>query len=276
MTVSERTLVVSLLAAGHVLFAGCSSAHPSTDSTSVHFPPPAWMPRVPAPGDTIRVPVLVYHSIARHHAGQTGEQRELDVDTAVFRQQMSSLVEQRHQVVSFADLIDELEGRRELPEGAVVITFDDGWQDQYEDAFPILKQYGFTATFFVYTTAIGNGPGFMTWDELREMQNAGMTIGAHSRTHPVLTDRRVSLTDEIDGSRIDIEQNLGVAPDFFAYPYGDWDARVAGEVRAAGFRAARALGEGPLNTSGDVFWVRSVIATDDMKAFERALAGLVP
>ena len=215
--------------------------------------------------------MLVYHSVAGHHAGQTGEQRELDVDTGLFRRQMAYIAQQRLPVVSLSDLIDALKGYRTIPPDAVVITLDDGWQNQYEEAFPVLKQYGFTATFFIYTKAIGGGPGFMTWNELHVLQTSGMTIGAHSRTHPNLTDRRVSLHDEIDGSRDDIERNLGVRPDLFAYPYGAWDAHVADAVRAAGFRGARALGDAPVATDSTVFEIRSVLATDDMQAFERAV-----
>jgi peptidoglycan/xylan/chitin deacetylase (PgdA/CDA1 family) len=227
-------------------------------------------------GDSIRVPILVYHSIAPHHAGQTGEQRELDVDTTTFRAQMNYIARLKHPVVPFSAVVDALEGKGKLPDRAVVITFDDGWLDQYEDAFHILKQYGFTATFFVYTSAIGLGPAFMTWDELREMQRAGMIIGAHSRTHPDLTKAGVSLVDEINGSRDDIQRNLGVTPNLFAYPYGGWDARAAAAVRAAGFRAARAMGDGPVNTPATRFALKSVLATDDMSAFARALGDRVP
>jgi len=227
-------------------------------------------------GDSIRVPILVYHSIAPHHIGQTGEQRELDVDTALFRAQMNYIARFKHPVVPFSTVVDALDGKGKLPDRAVVITFDDGWKDQYEDAFRILKQHGFTATFFVYTSAIGNGPAFMTWDEVREMQRAGMTIGAHSRTHPSLTKAGVSLADEINGSRDDIQRNLGVVPNLFAYPYGDSDARVAAAVRAAGFRAARGMGDGPVNTPANRFALKSVLATDDMTAFERALGDRAP
>ena len=227
-------------------------------------------------GDSIRVPILVYHSIAPHHAGQTGEQRELDVDTATFHAQMSYIARFKHPVVPFSAIVDALDGKGKLPDRAVVITFDDGWKEQYEDAFRILKQYGFTATFFVYTSAIGLGPAFMTWDELREMQRAGMTIGAHSRTHPELTKPAVSLVEEINGSRDDIQKNLGVVPSLFAYPYGDWDPRVAAAVRAAGFRAARGMGDGPVNTPANRFALRSVLATGDMTAFERALGDRSP
>src|SRR5262249_49811893 len=148
----------------------------------------------------------------------------------------------------------------ELPASAVVITFDDGWQDQYDVAFPILQKHHFTATFFVYTNAIGNGSAFMTWDELRELQHAGMTIGAHSRTHPRLIEPNVSLENEIDGSRDDIERQLGVSPELFAYPYGLWDRRVVAAVRAAGFRAARSMADGPMNTASTIFAIRSILA----------------
>ena len=226
--------------------------------------------------DSLRVPILVYHAIAPHHAGQTTDQRELDVDPAVFHAQMAYIAQSKHPVISLSSLVDAIEGKVTLPPRSVVITFDDGWQNQYEDAFQVLKQYHFTATFFVYTSAIGNGPGFMTWDELRQMENAGMTIGAHSRTHPEMTKKGVSLAKEIDGSREDIQKNLGTTPDLFAYPYGDWNDRVASAVRAAGFRAARGMGDGPLNTHATLYALKVVMTTDDMQAFERALDDRAP
>jgi peptidoglycan/xylan/chitin deacetylase (PgdA/CDA1 family) len=251
---ASRTMVLGLLAVEHALA----------------NPPALLQP------DTIRVPILVYHSIAPHHPGQSSDQRELDVDTAVFHAQMSYIARAKHPVVSLSSLVDAIEGRVTLPERAVVITFDDGWQSQYEDAFRVLKQYGFTATFFVYTNAIGHGPGFMTWDELREMQQGGMTIGAHSRTHPELTKKGVSLEKEIEGSREDIQKNLGVVPDLFAYPYGDWDDHVASAVRAAGFRAARGMGEGPVNTHATLYALKVAMTTDDMHAFEHDLGDHPP
>lgn len=221
----------------------------------------------------VLVPVLVYHSVAQQHAGQTGEQRELDVDSSAFRQQMDLLARGHHTVVSFADLVDALVGRAELPAGAVVITFDDGWKDQFTQAFPILKEHGYTATFFVYTDAISNGPAFMTWDDLRTLQQAGMTIGSHSRTHPMLTVRGVALTEEIDGSRQDIMRHLGTEPEFFAYPYGDWNRHIADVVQTAGYIGARGMGDGPVNKSSDRFAIKSILATEDMQAFARDVGG---
>jgi peptidoglycan/xylan/chitin deacetylase (PgdA/CDA1 family) len=211
----------------------------------------------------------VYHSVAPHHPGETVEQRQLDVDTAVFREQMTYLAEHKFNVIPFERLVDALDGKAPAPEHAVVITFDDGWEDQYQYAFPILRQLGLTATFFVYSTAIGVDAASMTWDQVRELQAAGMTIGSHSRTHPMMTAADVNLHDEIETSRDDIQRHLGSAPDLFAYPYGAWDARVAAAVRAAGYRAARAFPGGAWNTAADLYALRAVQVTDDMEAFAR-------
>jgi peptidoglycan/xylan/chitin deacetylase (PgdA/CDA1 family) len=247
-------LVVALLTIADAVFAECTRAQAT------------------APVDALHVPILVYHNIAPHHPGQTTEQRQLDVDTPAFREQMQYLAAQKYDVISMDSLVNALGGQGTLPDHPVVITFDDGWQTQYERAYPILRQLGFTATFFIYTDGIGAGPAFMTWDEIRELQRAGMTIGAHSRTHPNLTGADVNLRDEIQGSRDDIEHNLGTAPDLFAYPYGDWNSHVADVVRDAGFRAARAFGGNDVtNVPAERYSLRAVMVTDDMATFDRIL-----
>jgi peptidoglycan/xylan/chitin deacetylase (PgdA/CDA1 family) len=227
--------------------------------------------RVQPHADSVRVPILVYHSIAAHRAGQNGEQRELDVDTTIFKTQMAYLASRGYQVISFPALVDALEHGTGVPPRSVVITFDDGWETQYAVAFPILRQLHFTATFFIFSQPIGVDPGYMTWAQVKELQTAGMTIAAHSRTHPKLTLPNVSLAGEVAGSRGDIQRELGRAPDIFAYPYGIWDDRVASAVRAAGFQAARALSGGEWNSASNLYALHSVLATDNMQLFERAL-----
>jgi peptidoglycan/xylan/chitin deacetylase (PgdA/CDA1 family) len=222
--------------------------------------------------DSLRVPILVYHSIAPAHPGQSAEQRLLDVDTAMFRRQMSYLAANRYDVIPLGTLIDALQGSGRLPARPVVITFDDGWLSQYEHALPVLEQMHFTATFFVISLQVGRGSMYMGVDDIKSLQKAGMTIASHSRTHPNLT--RVSdaqLREEVLGSRQDLQKMLGVAPDLFAYPYGSWNRRVAAAVQAAGYRAARAYPGGPWNDATDRYALHSVLATGDMEAFERAL-----
>jgi peptidoglycan/xylan/chitin deacetylase (PgdA/CDA1 family) len=223
--------------------------------------------------DSLRVPILVYHSVMPHHPGQTAEQRVLNVDDSVFVAQMRYLVDGGYHVVSFAALVDALEGRDTLANRAVVITFDDGWENQYRHAFPILRRFGLTATFFVFTTPIGKDTKLMTWEQLRELQDAGMTIGSHTRTHPVLPDYHAALHNEVAMSRADIEQHLGHAPDFFAYPFGEWDAQSAAWARTAGYRAARTYRGGAWNAPSDLYHLRAVPVTENMQAFERAVSG---
>jgi peptidoglycan/xylan/chitin deacetylase (PgdA/CDA1 family) len=227
---------------------------------------------LPASAASVVVPILVYHSVAPTHAGQNREQRLLDVDTAMFRQQMYYLVANRYAVVPLSAVVDALQGRGTLPANAVAITFDDGWLTQFDNALPILEQLHLTATFFIITRQIG--PKFMGVGELKALQRAGMTLASHSRTHPDLTKVSASqLRDEVAGSRQDLQKLLGVTTDLFAYPYGCWNKRVAAVVQGAGYRAARALGDGIANTGADRYALHSVLATDDMAAFERGLHG---
>jgi peptidoglycan/xylan/chitin deacetylase (PgdA/CDA1 family) len=224
----------------------------------------------PTPPDSLRVPILVYHSVAPTHPGQTAEQRLLDVDTTIFRQQMKYLAANKFTVISLSTLIDALQSHGSVPPRAVVITFDDGWLTQYENALPILEQMGFTATFFVITQQVGRSTMYMNLSDLTTLQRAGMLIASHTRTHPNLTKTSDSqLRDEVLGSRQDLQKMLGVSADLFAYPYGSWDKRVAAAVQSAGYRAARAYPGGAWNNATDRFALHSVLATNDMAAFER-------
>jgi len=235
-----------------------------------------WRAGAAAPSDSLRVPILVYHNIEPPHVGQSAGQRLLTVDTAVFRRQMSYLATNRYVVVPLEALVEALEGHGSLPPRAVVITFDDGWLTQSQNALPILQQMHFTATFFVITKQIGVGTKYMGPADLAAVQRAGMTIAAHSRTHPNLTKLTdAQLRDEVTGSREDLRKMFGVDAVLFAYPYGAWNGRVAAAVQEAGYHAARAYPGGTWNDAAHRFTLRSVVATDDMTAFEREVGGPV-
>jgi peptidoglycan/xylan/chitin deacetylase (PgdA/CDA1 family) len=222
----------------------------------------------------VTVPILVYHSVAPTHPGQSREQRLLDVDTAMFRQQMYYLVANNYVVVPLSAVVDAVQGRGSVPPNAVAITFDDGWLSQFDNALPVLEQLHFTATFFIITHQVGEGALFMGIGDLKALQREGMTLASHTRTHPDVTKISASqLRDEVVGSRQDLRKMLGVDTDLFAYPYGAWDRRVAAAVQGAGYRAARALGGGITNAGADEYGLHSVLATDDMAAFVRELHG---
>ncbi len=186
------------------------------------------------------VPILVYHIVRPSLPTDSEGVRKLAVTPEHFDEQLTHLAAAGYHVIRFADLDAHLREGAPLPPKPIVITFDDGWSDQYRYAFPILVKHGYTATFFVFTNAV-NHRGFLSWDDLRAMLTAGMTVGDHTRSHPFLT--RITdparLWDEIWGSKRTLEEELGVPVTEFAYPFGQFDATTTALLEKAGFVSAR-------------------------------------
>ena len=125
----------------------------------------------------------------------------------------------------------------------VCLFFDDGWQNQYDVALPILLQHDFKATFGIITDYIGTGKDIWEYIDVKEMRTLadyGMDIGSHTKTHPGLTENLSDqqLTEEITGSKAHLEK-LGFQVRTFVYPYCQWDDRVVGFVKQAGYTCAR-------------------------------------
>jgi len=168
-----------------------------------------------------RSSILTYHSL-----DDTGS--VISTSPAIFREQMSWLASEGIPVVP-------LEKIRETP-GAVAITFDDGFQNFFDDALPVLEQHRFSATVFVVTRFCGRSNDWpsqprhggipklelMSWEQVRQAARAGIGIGCHTATHPYLSRLSASdLEDELQRSRAEIEQRTGVPVNVLAYPYGD-------------------------------------------------------
>jgi len=156
----------------------------------------------------------------------------------------------RHAVVSLTAIRRHLEGEVTLPDGAVAVTFDDGFRNNYTDALPILRRYQIPATLFLIAGLVGATNRWMaaadyperpmvTWDEVREMAAAGMEIGAHTLSHPRLTEfAPAAVATEVAEARAVIERQLARPVDAFAYPYGLCNEPVVAAVAAAGYRIA--------------------------------------
>lgn len=194
------------------------------------------------------IPILMYHKVNPDpRVGGYG----LRVSPRVFEKQMRYLRANGYRAVSLEDVAAHFEKNRQLPKRPVVITFDDGYLDNYTYAFPILKKYDMTATIFVVADTIGGINEFdyragrqplnrmAGWNEIKEMADSGITIGAHTLSHPRLGE--IDLNDarrEIAGSKIRLEQGLGRPVTTFCYPYGSFNQSVAQLVRESGFVAA--------------------------------------
>jgi peptidoglycan/xylan/chitin deacetylase (PgdA/CDA1 family) len=222
---------------------------------------------------TVFLPILVYHHIRQSSAGDSYALRRMTVTPEIFERQMKHLQDNGYHVVPFASLEDFLAEGKGLPAKPVIITFDDGWEDQYTVAFPILEKYSYPAAFFVVTNYLGDR-GFLSLDQLRAMANAGMRIGSHSRSHPYLgriRDPNV-LRDEIFESKKILEAELSVPITEFAYPYGSYSAAAVEMVKFARYKAARACNFGVFHSDADLYRLSAVTAPGDLATFERVLS----
>ncbi len=187
-----------------------------------------------------KVPILVYHIVRPSYPDDSAEVRMFAQTPEVFDAQMGHLREAGYHVIPLAELVRALRLNTPLPSKPVVITFDDGWRNQFVYGFPIVAKYHYPATFYVFTDVLGRH-GFMTWDNLHVLMDSGMTIGSHTRTHPFLSQihDREKLDQEIRGSKHILEQKLHVPIYDFAYPYGQFTDAIAQETKTAGYRSAR-------------------------------------
>ena len=131
-----------------------------------------------------------------------------------------------------------LSGETPCPARAVALTFDDGYADAFTAALPVLQRYGFTATFYIVSGFVGQ-PGYMGWEQLAALRDAGMEIAAHTVDHSDLTTLDPATADyEIVQSKADIERQLGITVVSFCYPTGLYNWSIEELTRAAGYLSA--------------------------------------
>jgi peptidoglycan/xylan/chitin deacetylase (PgdA/CDA1 family) len=229
--------------------------------------------------------ILCYHKV-NDTAGN-----KLSVSTRAFRRQLAYLA-RHHHVIPLSVLIDTLRADAALPPRSVVITFDDGYRDAFVNAVPILREHGFSATFFITTGLVAeehpfaHDAGFerftnrtMRWDEVRQLLEAGMEVGSHGITHRVLAGLDGDAqAKEIVESRIVLEAQLGRRVDAFSYPSGssaDFDATARALVEKAGYTCACTTIDGVNGAGTDRFRLRrsNVLNEDTMLLFRYTMLG---
>lgn len=207
-----------------------------------------------AAAPSLKVPVLMYHEIADVTTTPSG----LAVAPEAFADQLAYLHDAGFTAVTAGAMAKILAGGAGArPERPVVLTFDDGFRDFYNQALPLLKQYGHTATLFQTTGWVGTKLGtrpMLSWAELSEIAEAGIEIGAHSHEHPQL-DRLspAKLSDELDGPKRMLEDKLGLAVSGLAYPFGLWNGKARRAAREAGYTYALAIGNAMAKSGSDPF-----------------------
>ncbi len=189
--------------------------------------------------------ILEYHEIV------SGKPDEIHaVRLTSFAEQSDWLHQAGYHVISLSDWIKTLTIQKTRQPGrSIAITFDDGYQDNYTNAMPVLQQHGFNATIFLTTSQVGATSTWregalavspmVSWDQAREMANLGVVFGSHSVTHTDLTRLELQdLDNELNWSRQQIEQQLGHAVQLFSYPYSRTNSVVKSRVKEADYKAA--------------------------------------
>ena len=189
----------------------------------------------------LRVPILMYHYISVPPPNDIYP--DLFVLPREFEAQLEWLAVNGYHPIRLMDLAYALQSGAPLPEKPIVLTFDDGYADFYQNAFPVFKNYRFPATVFVLPQfADDNKPGYLTWAQMRQMSQSGIEIGSHGPDHSdlVLVQRRSQalLQEHITGSKQTIELRLGISVKTFNYPSGSYNSRVVDMVRSSGYLAA--------------------------------------
>lgn len=195
--------------------------------------------------------ILMYHAI-----GADGERASrLILPRRRFERQMRSLA-RRRRVLALDELVALHRTHRLPPPRSVVITFDDGYQDARVLAAPVLARLRLPATLFLVSTLVGEGKVWagdgelagrplVSWEDVDELRASGFELGAHTRTHPILTELPPKKLDaEIAGSRADLAERLGAPPSAFAYPKGKWNLAAAEATRRAGLSSALTVSAG--------------------------------
>ncbi|MHB8858464.1 MAG: polysaccharide deacetylase family protein [Thermoleophilia bacterium] len=214
------------------------------------FEPLAYPPAAPVPAREIKVPILMYHHVGEPPAGADKIRRGLTVSAADFDAQMSYLKKAGYQPISQTDLFNALFAARPLPANPVMLTFDDGYTDNYEVGLPILQKYSFPATFYIISDRVGEAE-YMTWDQVVKLDQAGMDIGSHTATHPDLTEvSSAEAQKELTGSSQILQIYLGHPVYWLCYPAGKYDDTVVSLARSTGYLLAVTTEAGEVQSSG--------------------------
>ncbi|MCT8975711.1 polysaccharide deacetylase family protein [Clostridium sp. CX1] len=214
------------------------------------------------------LPVLMYHSIAYE------EGNELRIPKENFREQMKYLKDNNYTTLTLDELYSFFISNKPIQEKSVVITFDDGYKDNYENAYPILKEFGFNATIFVITGAIDNEKDYLTLNQLKEMEQNGIDIESHTVAHEQLD--KISYEKQLDTitrSKKYLEEALGKEIRYIAYPFGKYNTDTVKASKYAGYNMSFTTQGGWSNKTQDIFTLNRVYisANYGLSEFKRRL-----
>lgn len=265
------TIVIALVATAFFVKSYTYTKAPTSELPESHDPVPITSLGKVSPTDKFYCPILMYH-----HISDTMPAGPYVIRPDVFEEQMAWLKDNNYHVIKYEDFYNAVTTLTPLPEKPVVLTFDDNNKDQYYNALPVLKKYGYTGIFFIPTAYIDVRGGVMTTEMLKTLVKDGMEIGDHSNTHPDLRviPREQLYNEELIGSKKILEKKLGISIKFFAYPGGEKSKSVVQAVEDTGYLSAVTTFYTPDHTYNEnLYKVPRIYVDNNMKNFADFIVG---
>jgi len=229
---------------------------------------------------TVAFAILMYHRITGY---RTSDEAKYACPSDLFAAHIRWLKGGDHTLVSLDEIETYLSGIGQMPGKPVVITLDDGYRDNYENAFPTLQEWNVSATIFVTTGAVGRMSSWtetpwpmLDWGHIREMDRVGIAFGSHCVQHVRLAEVSPEKAwDEMSGSKQDIEFRLGKSIHHFAYPFGNHSPEVRTLASEAGYRLGLSAREGVNTRKSDRFALHRIPihGEDSIDRLSRKLCG---
>ena len=212
--------------------------------------------------EDVRIPILMYHSISDENP-----ENNLMVPPAMFEEQMAWLEENGFTAMDLDQAVEAME-TGVVPEKPVVITFDDGYMDNYTSAFPILKKHNLKATFFVITDGVDDGY-YMSSDMLKEMQSEGMVIENHTANHLELNSlSREDAYDSIKRGQDYLRDTIGASGNYLCYPVGRYSDETIEICKELGIKASVTTEAGISSSADGIYQLKRIrISPMDISSF---------
>lgn len=202
-----------------------------------------------------QVNIFIYHRFDESRYPST------NISADVFSQQLEYLRQQNYQVLALNEVVRRIAAGEPLPEKAAALCADDAYLSFAEVAMPIVRQYGYPITLFVNTGALGRH-GYLSWEQIEQLQAEGVEIGNHTDSHPYLVERkggedlaawRLRVASDIKKAQQLFKRHLGYAPETIAYTYGEYSDEVVAVVKELGFKAAFGQQSGVVDGRHDLY-----------------------
>ncbi|NJB73225.1 polysaccharide deacetylase family protein [Thalassospira tepidiphila] len=235
------------------------------DAAQSDAPQSADQEMVAQSGDATSAVVFMYHRFGE------GEYPSTNITMEQFDQHVKELTSGPYTVMGVPQIVSALADGKGLPDRTIGITVDDAYRSVYEKAWPVFREHNLPFTVFVSTEQLDSGyANYMTWDMVRELSKAGVTIGGHSQNHAHLPDFDIDrVKAELANSAARFEEELGYVPEIFAYPYGEANGEVIAAVKEAGYRAAFGQQSGAMHTESDFMYLPRYALNEHYGAMDR-------